>query len=164
MDEVGNVMITCRDLKPTAFNPRAGGSEEVFPIVTHFRLMAQAFVTIARRGMADNPVAAEKRPLRADAVARAFLDAINTVERQAREFFAAIQLPCAGVCTFRALVRRQRPPGQPVPLVNDRSPSHAALSSYAHSGLLPSGENPQLQCLNPVTRREIVNSRGLRGG
>lgn len=90
-NEVPDMLVTCRDIRPTVFNS-PGGSSGALPMATHLRLMAEAFVTIARRGVVDDPAAVEKCQLRVDPVVRAFIEAVNMVELYTRENFGAMQL------------------------------------------------------------------------
>lgn len=103
-DDVANMLVTCREFKVTAFNPR-GASGGILPIATHLRLMAEAFVTIARRGVADDPAAAARARTRVDAAVQPFVDAINMVKRYTPENFAAIQLSHNHVIIESFLVR-----------------------------------------------------------
>lgn len=89
-NEVANMLITCRDFRPTAFNPRGAVSGSL-PMATNLKLMAEAVVTIAGRGVADDRAAAEATMERVDRVVCAFVEAINMVERHTRENFLAMQ-------------------------------------------------------------------------
>lgn len=87
-NKVAEMSVTCRDLRPVAFNARGAGSG-VLPIVPHPRVM-ESFITIARRGVVDEPVAAETCRLPVDAVVHAFVDAKNMVEWRTRENLSAM--------------------------------------------------------------------------
>ncbi|CAB1112773.1 unnamed protein product [Ectocarpus sp. CCAP 1310/34] len=90
-DEVVGMLLNFRGFDPAAFAPRGAGGER-FPIATHFGLMAGAFITIARRGIADEPRLAAASKAQVDRVEASFQAAI-AVEWHARENYAAIQVP-----------------------------------------------------------------------
>ncbi|CAB1111096.1 unnamed protein product [Ectocarpus sp. CCAP 1310/34] len=83
-DEVVGMLLNFRGFDPAAFAPRGAGGER-FPIATHFGLMAGVFITIARRGIADEPRLAAASKAQVDRVEASFQAAIADVERHTRE-------------------------------------------------------------------------------
>ncbi|CAB1110685.1 unnamed protein product [Ectocarpus sp. CCAP 1310/34] len=91
-DEVADMLLNFRGFDPAAFAPRGAGGERI-PIATHLALMAGAFITIARRGIVDEPRLAAASRAQVDRVEASFQAAIADVERHTRENYAAIQVP-----------------------------------------------------------------------
>ncbi|CAB1114673.1 unnamed protein product [Ectocarpus sp. CCAP 1310/34] len=91
-DAVADMLLNFRGFDPVAFAPRGAGGERI-PIATHLSLMAGAFITIARRGIVDDPRLAAAVKARVDRVEASFQAVIDDVERHTRENYAAIQMP-----------------------------------------------------------------------
>lgn len=90
-DKVADMLLYFRGFDLAAFKPR-GATGGRLPIATHLTLMAGSFITIARRGVAnDERAAAAASRARVDSVEDAFTTVIGEVERHARENYVAMQ-------------------------------------------------------------------------
>ncbi|CAM9452542.1 unnamed protein product [Pylaiella littoralis] len=71
-------------------------------MATHLRLMAEAFITIARRGVVDDPSTAATCRAPVDTIARSFVSVVDLVEqRRLRGEFMRFIACSAPLCSFR---------------------------------------------------------------
>ncbi|CAB1113583.1 unnamed protein product [Ectocarpus sp. CCAP 1310/34] len=89
-DVAADMLLNFRGFDTAAFTTR-GAVGDRLPISTHLTLMAGAFITIARRGIADEPRLEAASQARVDRVEASFQAVIDDVARHARENYAAIQ-------------------------------------------------------------------------